>query len=446
MTNTLICKDMYKSIKKVVGKSSNSSSPTDTWILSFVDGTNYNKTPINTCFLKMYITNNSLPIENQNDYIKGLDYERIVYKYIIKPLISYDICGNFIKFLDRGLDCTYKDLFNILNGHLYNGKTLINHENVYHNLNRNIYYMLNQESGRPGIDKNDTIEKPITINQDLYSRFKFNLLLTEIPENNISFTDWIEKNQNTSSFEKNLFDILLQICYTCITMNLRKIAHNDLHSGNILIKDTETENIYIYVHEKTINVIKTRYFSLTYDFDRSYSVILGKNSLLEYNDEFFCKHGSQCNTVINNKDIIKILCHVYHAIESPFIKRKILNLITSDVTLQLELIIGYNLSPIGYCWFIDSSGNSLPEEWYSKFNNLNNIFTNIRNNIIFHKLGVRTSIKKIFYLSSVFFDNKGEVLEEKLKEFKSHVISYMEKTITKDGMGKRRKSKSKKRT
>ena len=49
-SNKLICKDMYNSIKTVVGKSSNSASPTDTWILSFKKSAKYDGNPIEKCF------------------------------------------------------------------------------------------------------------------------------------------------------------------------------------------------------------------------------------------------------------------------------------------------------------------------------------------------------------------------------------------------------------
>jgi len=115
--------DISNCIINVSGMVSNSTSPTDIWFLTFHD-TYYKGDKIDKAFLKLFVDINSLPpitfstshiySEDIIPSISGLNYELIVYRDIIRPLVDNNICPNFIKYLASGQGCSYDDILKFL--------------------------------------------------------------------------------------------------------------------------------------------------------------------------------------------------------------------------------------------------------------------------------------------------------------------------------------------
>ena len=143
-----ICK-ISKYIVNVSGMRSDSVSPSDIWFLSFND-TYYKGHKINKAFLKLFVDVDLDSLSSKYPYLNniyssvyGLNYELIVYKDIIRPLVDYNICPNFIKYLSGGKGCSYDDILQFLQGKvLSNGKKKLSNKQVKNILNKNITYCL----------------------------------------------------------------------------------------------------------------------------------------------------------------------------------------------------------------------------------------------------------------------------------------------------------------
>ena len=89
-------------VKNVKGLSSNSTSPSDTWILELKDNVYYNKQPATGIFLKYFIDpysfeNEDINTEEKNVLVQNiyaLRYEVSIYRDVIRPLIDYNIPKN----------------------------------------------------------------------------------------------------------------------------------------------------------------------------------------------------------------------------------------------------------------------------------------------------------------------------------------------------------------
>ena len=156
-------------------------------------------------------------------------------------------------------------------------------------------------------------------------------------------------DNTSSSLSKRSIDITMKsFCIVFLNIvkgiqNLKKryVAHNDLHYENILVQqlDNGTFNTFIY------------------DFDRSYSPMLGDNPLLNNNVcEGLCKSG-QCNKYDNWLDFFKILYYILIGVPLNF-KILLLNIITGtndfDFRPFFKLIESspFFISPTtGCCWY-----------------------------------------------------------------------------------------------
>ena len=98
--------DEMKNVTNVVGRPTNSSSPTDTWVVTYTK----NKKETNL-FWKMFVTSTKI---NENPVIKGLNYEINVYK-IIKPIIDENVCPFFLEYLHHYENVTSSQLLELTN-------------------------------------------------------------------------------------------------------------------------------------------------------------------------------------------------------------------------------------------------------------------------------------------------------------------------------------------
>ena len=135
--NTNVC-DIKDCIKKIKGLQSNSASPTDSWIVDFKENTYYQSDKIYSGFLKIFINPESAKkFKYEYKNLLSLDYELRVYKDIIRPLVDLNICTNFVKYLAGGSNCTYNNLFEMLNDHIYTNKNLIDTVQIFQSVLRN---------------------------------------------------------------------------------------------------------------------------------------------------------------------------------------------------------------------------------------------------------------------------------------------------------------------
>lgn len=312
-------------IERVRGLDSNSSSPTDTWILTFKNDTKYENVNIRSGFLKFFIDPSTLPSSYEDiDVLKALNYEIQVYKDIIRPLVDSKICPNFIRYLGSGKSCSYESMINILEDKTYKGKTNRNNKTIIDPKNLvlktqweleesfqdNFNHMYEGKLYRKSINTDLGGERGMVFAYD----YKYNLLVNEtIPNDSYTLDQYIERlEQSGTRLNKLSWCIIFQIMIACYAMSLAKMGHNDLHHQNLyIIPDNKPLN-YVLGSKGYIFSIKIGRIIKIYDFDRSYSERLGIN---EYLVEDWAKEASQSNDFIPNRDMIKVFGYIYERVQ-----------------------------------------------------------------------------------------------------------------------------------
>jgi hypothetical protein len=336
-----IC-NLSNCIVSVDGMKSNSASPTDIWFLDF-SNTYYKDKPIQNGFLKLFVDWSTIrkPLltnKTPTYELRGLNYEILVYKDIIKNLTDYKICPNFIQYLGSSRKCTYDNILNFLkNNIIINGHVLTENE-IKPILNETIFNCLVQRcsKGRPSI-KRPSAASFVSIPSTL----RYNMILNEsIPPNTESFGKWISSKGRLSN--SVIWPIMFQIAAACYAMSLSKMVHNDLHAGNLFIQELDEEKFLVYVINKKEYTIKTKYKIMIFDFDRAYAESLGRNPLLV---DSLCEGYQQCNLFIENKDFVKVCCYIIKSYGSKPLnasfKTQLMNCITDDKTTSEALLYIY---------------------------------------------------------------------------------------------------------
>jgi hypothetical protein len=325
--------DIGKYIKSIKGLSSDSASPTDTFLITFKDNILYDDQEIKTAFMKIYIDSVYDKKDNRVFFdlkrkIDGLNYECKVYE-LIRLIINFNCCPYFVKSITIGEDCGIDQIFRIIRKS-GNFDTKILKLMLF----RSFFYMLTDMKNRPAIndikdipdidienygfeltekeEKNYIID--YLISQNKYYEVLFNWKKTDF---RFIINDKVEgeKLNNWKKFYNNyskkdsvsesqfLLMVFFQISITLYTLSLFRMNHNDLHPGNIYISE-EKEREIIYRIEDKVYIYKDLGIKVRiYDFDFSFCELLGNNQkLLLYCDTDY----AFCNKFIPNKDIIKL--------------------------------------------------------------------------------------------------------------------------------------------
>jgi hypothetical protein len=285
--------NLYKEVKEVQGLPSNSTSPSDTWILTLNDNTKV--------FMKYFIDPNTSDRKFKHAmygnrhtlyHMRGLDYEIKVYNIIKNKLMDTNICDNFVRFYSAGLGCDYTAL------------ELCLEPRYRKNIQRNVQYMASMVQGRPSITADGYEIKNIVDATKLQYKFALN---QPIPNGTLTLSDFMKTIKTISVFK----EIWFQLVYACFAMFLEGIAHNDLHSGNVYIVKRDTPITVRYSFEndqgETIdNTFKSNFKVMIYDFDRAYSRELGDNPLISGQSGSTDCYFDACNDVVELKDLWRI--------------------------------------------------------------------------------------------------------------------------------------------
>ena len=84
-----------------------------------------------------------------------------------------------------------------------------------------------------------------------------------------------------------------------------KIAHNDLHHGNILVETLSKPILLSYKMGDFIFEFETNYILYIFDWDRSYCKEVGDNNL-----NCYCENYNTCNQFNKYNDMFNVLCHL----------------------------------------------------------------------------------------------------------------------------------------
>lgn len=362
----------------VVGLSSDSASPTDTWIVDFIDGTTHENEPIKNAFLKMWISNETFKRTNTAEDDKfqelmaknsGLNYEVAVYRDIVKPLIETNICTNFIKFLGAGKDCSFDDVVSMAMGS-GNKSGISSYEDNVFSTSVIIANDNNSIMKRKKITDTYTTEEVEKLEvsaprKTVKEKFTYNIIANEvIKPGTMSLSEFLDKTVDNVVKSKVIFQALA----ACYAMSCSKMIHNDLHLGNVYIEplnevdesklppgwsrkvssqgktyyynQAKNESTWIhpgitygkstrmnYLYGGDLYTFETNYIAKVFDFDRSYVQRFGNNPFLHKEKDWVCDDYSQCNKYIENLDALKLMSGIYRTIDTSY-KDELLDICT----------------------------------------------------------------------------------------------------------------------
>jgi hypothetical protein len=359
-----------------------------------------------------------LSVFDNNDYsnkylkyaVQGLNYETKVYRDIITPIVNYDICPNFIRSLGSGTMCTYDNLYDMLYGK-YEKKS--SPEKIRKKLKRSITNnILSYDLSNINFDETSKYEN---IDKYDFDNLQFDINLTETYDNVNNFHDILRKSDIQ---ERNIYNIIFQIFVACYTMSLTKMTHNDLHSGNIMVRTLDKPRILVYFINKRKYVLKVKYFVHIYDFDRSYVKRLGDNKSLDMYDVY-----SQDNVFIENKDMMKILCSIYKYTGN---KSYLRNLTNNENDIK-RLISIYEEG----CNFQVEKNVPVKRSFFKNYNSAEDILYNLAENLPDIKIEKIEDIKDSVYIcDKELFNNDGSIIKENVLSLRNKLISKLRGELT----------------
>lgn len=338
-----------------VGLKSGSASTSDQWILTLSPGLKYEYLPIKSVFMKFFIdpdyfdqahglrsmlSDAGIDAHAQDPYLKSLRsllYELNFYKGVVRPIIDTNVCTNFVRFIGSGIQCSSDDILSI---------GIKN--NPVDAIENNILFMMCGISGnrcfsdsRPTLSESSDVSLQSKLNHLQLASFnefktaiynfgtdlKFSLLLTENLGVSQSLKNWYYDNltgRNESRADvinraflnvsdpktaigtieefSDFFKLIFQLLFAVLSLSQSGSNHNDLHIGNIFVEDLGSPTSMIYwiknVNANTFEkyYMESRYKIRLYDFDRSYSPLIGPNT-----------ENSLGSTSVDNYDMVYFL-------------------------------------------------------------------------------------------------------------------------------------------
>lgn len=289
-----ICK-LGKCITKLEGRASNSASPSDIWRVTLNTGVTYKGLPVNSAWLKVFVSNPDSTMRRTD----GLQYELRVYRDVVAPLVDKRVCPNFVRYLSSAEHCSYDDMVNILHtqkiGEDQFARSLCHMTSTPKKL---------QDGKRP---QRPAINDPVSSSQRKAvqkmtldpSSLEFGMLLT-LDRRVVSLRDWVNAKIPLPDYACMLF----QLTAALRAMELSQFVHNDLHLNNILIEINSTSCNVRYIMDHHDFGICTTFRLLIFDFDRAVVTKLRRNKLT-------ARHANYAQHFVAGRDLSSVLALLF---------------------------------------------------------------------------------------------------------------------------------------
>jgi hypothetical protein len=365
--------EMSSCIRGVHGHRTSGRTCTSDWTVKFNDDTRYENDLISEGMVKVWIHHNS--------YVKfvskikkgvlrklfGMSYDINVNKRIIRPLVDFNVCPNFVHFLGGGQGCTYDDIVRML-GRYGGPKSKIEDAFV-----RNVMYMKNGVDIVPSVTNFATVQLTSKMRK-LAKSFVYDLIVTnpamDTKKHKVEkFNEFII--QDSRYLMHSQWHVIFQVVAGCYAMSESGLIHNNMNPSSVTIKRNR-EQLVIYNYNFKTYVFQSRQTAYISGFKRSQSSHLGFN----YNRNKIAS--------IPNLDAIQFLYYVYEKCGKD-LKPTILKLITSDKSQQAKLQKMYS----------DGPTFKLDPVEFAKFNSTSVILDNISQQ--FHNLSDMKDTRKAKY-------------------------------------------------
>lgn len=324
----------------------NSASPTDVYFINLKPGTRYGGELIpQECVLKIFIDPSldptTLPhiVNDVSGNLKNFHgsqemlYESRIYEHVVGPIMQFKFNPHFVKYYGRARNCNVKEIGDIfLDKPPYNLKE----KNLEKKLVRNTWYMGLGLKNRPAL-QDDIPSSPLSEDNYnwLYNNMNyipFSMICTQKALNGTSLHDWLGKNHIIGQpLQLETWILLIQLVSGLVTLMPFHCAHNDLHFGNIMVVNTNTNLFRKYIYQDVIDGTEYIYRLTTnleiqhYDWDRSYMEKLGNNPVNE--GGYLCEYYGSCNRYVPQSDLLKVFAILYRITDNST-KSDLLNILT----------------------------------------------------------------------------------------------------------------------
>ena len=427
-------------VSQILGQPSDSASSTDIYKLIMkttypndYENFLYEGEYVNSIYMKIFVSELCLPssvpypVDIPDDLISRdeLLYEYMLYLSKIKNFTKMGICPYFVKVLGGNLRVDYDDIQTFLKS-----ITMLNQDNMQMSddskenvLERNMNVIIRRLADRPSIT-NTSIDIKDKLPTEIVKNYtKYGYFMTEGTSNTTNLSDAIM----SGSLDLNeIYIVIFQLIAACRTMNLSKIAHNDLHLGNVLIERRNYNHTII--SDDNIFTLLSPFVLHLYDFDRGY--LEGyQNSLLRYDGLI---DASQSNDLLEKRDLVKVMYYIFQLLPNPTFRENI-----SEILIDVNLMANIGVTKTRILEnFYDEAGPLLKADggirgsnFYYDFAIFNRSYEHmmyLAYDLIDAKYKNYTSICSVpfptYYIRSDVFDDKGNIISQNLETLKSNYI------------------------
>lgn len=255
-------------VVSVKGQKANSSSPTDTWTLTFNSRARFQGQPLNHAFTKIWAE----PAGKPSRFVRALSYEIQVYKFLSAFLKTHPETPHcFVKHLFSAEHCSASEVVELVERAVKDAKTA----------GRALARSVAESAGTKR--RESAIQDELSLNDTLQldPALRFSLLVTELvpakrPKNPARFMfDWLVERRNERVVSREVWQAMYQLVETCNLMASLGLIHGDLHLDNAWVVPLEKPVLLTFPSGISF---WTNVLVMLYDFDRSYLQSLGAPS------------------------------------------------------------------------------------------------------------------------------------------------------------------------
>lgn len=308
-------------IQSVTGRSGATMSSSDQWLIHLRPNIlHYHGKPLNHLFVKI-VPNNYKPVNPVSElYLTRLQYEIKVYAEVIKPILDKKICPFFLPVINVTYNCSAQSLIDMLTDkapapeykkpdrasdpfnptqvfvrnmtfslfqYLYDGPVekrkigmcfdpqremkLLNmdldDDFLQDDFMATVKSFTTGEDTVPLLDRKN-LECVSAHAADILYNINYTLLITEPVFGSTTFYNYIRTLLKQGNIA-NLYLLYFETSIAFSVMYWSKLFHQDLHLGNILIKQLPKTESFLYRVENMVYTYHTNVIPYVFDYDRS---------------------------------------------------------------------------------------------------------------------------------------------------------------------------------
>lgn len=285
---------LYKHVESVRPlDDSHTASRSEQWLLTLRDSSFQDLgQEVKTMFAKLWVSQQP-KLDQAKVFLRlqMLDYEALVYRQIIGPLIQTGVCPHFVNFHGGGTLCSFPQILKLVSP--------TEEPRVRNILINKFKHTLSSQSNKSRPRFTDKFPPSVSkADQVLFGeKTKYNFLLLENMQG-LLFYQYMRQVRGS-----DFWVLLFQSLAAANAMAFSKLDHQDLHNANTWVLTLPETKRWIYQYNHKEYCIETNLQIKIFDFDRGYARQIGPNpGFVPKRHCFF-----QENNNIPNRDIVRIL-------------------------------------------------------------------------------------------------------------------------------------------